>query len=629
MLPEYTVDYEVFLRPAERNENETALQRVSRVTENARYQKAAEALEQIRSQRLIPLTMRPELYFWFEKKTQTLHCLGTGIKLKYTDGCLKNPLAFQNLFTFYYYGIPGGVAYDVFQYILSYLTACQFTPYHRALMKLKCCINCLSIPLFEQIGNVWIVDEVLCYNDTRGMYIPITKTSILQHIRNYYPYYNDPIIKQLDENLGALQSLIRELKKIVPDERCITSSETPKIGYIYKSSPMLAHYIPTLGKAVLERENGMPSLLPTKRIFLETSLEHCVLTNHLKGFLHLLSRENTEVLESICELFARMLSNDLPSRYVWVICGDRTSINYFLELLLSVTGGLSYEGVYALRKQTNEQNIREDILTASLNRIFFYYNSSPRQDISKMNHSLLPKVVSGESFADMDDPLLTAPIATTAVLLYATERPAEVVIPDLKRLPYKILSLDDRLADFTLNGEERDWLRTKLALYGLALLERNGPVRSEKEELSTDELLEKLIEDFSYHFCKKERGGYVTNKSLCAAFKEYNDSLPAPLKVPGSTTFKNILCKTLGVVCKVERNTGNILTYQDFVFDEQACQKKIKENLQKKERQKQQGAEAAFNNLLKEIDQIADVSSQVNCRPTKTSLRVRVINNGE
>ena len=53
MLPEYTVDYEVFLRPAERNENETALQRVSRVTENARYQKAAEALEQIRSQRLI------------------------------------------------------------------------------------------------------------------------------------------------------------------------------------------------------------------------------------------------------------------------------------------------------------------------------------------------------------------------------------------------------------------------------------------------------------------------------------------------------------------------------------------------------------------------------------------------
>lgn len=69
----------------------------------------------------------------------------------------------------------------------------------------------------------------------------------------------------------------------------------------------------------------------------------------------------------------------------------------------------------------------------------------------------------------MDDPLLTAPIATTAVLLYATERPAEVVIPDLKRLPYKILSLDDRLADFTLNGEERDWLRTKLALYGLAL----------------------------------------------------------------------------------------------------------------------------------------------------------------
>ena len=46
MLPEYTVDYEVFLRPAERNENETALQRVSRVTENARYQKAAEALEQ-------------------------------------------------------------------------------------------------------------------------------------------------------------------------------------------------------------------------------------------------------------------------------------------------------------------------------------------------------------------------------------------------------------------------------------------------------------------------------------------------------------------------------------------------------------------------------------------------------
>lgn len=79
----------------------------------------------------------------------------------------------------------------------------------------------------------------------------------------------------------------------------------------------------------------------------------------------------------------------------------------------------------------------------------------------------------------------------------------------------------------------------------------------------------------------------------------------------------------------MERNTGNILTYQDFVFDEQACQKKIKENLQKKERQKQQGAEAAFNNLLKEIDQIADVSSQVNCRPTKTSLRVRVINNGE
>lgn len=110
MLPEYTVDYEVFLRPAERNENETALQRVSRVTENARYQKAAEALEQIRSQRLIPLTMRPELYFWFEKRTQTLHCLGTGIKLKYTDGCLKNPLAFQNLFTFYYYGIPGSKA---------------------------------------------------------------------------------------------------------------------------------------------------------------------------------------------------------------------------------------------------------------------------------------------------------------------------------------------------------------------------------------------------------------------------------------------------------------------------------------------------------------------------------------
>ena len=71
MLPGYTVDYEVFSRPAERSEKETALQRAARVTDNARFQKAAEALEQIRSQGLIPFTLRPDyakIYRWLPQK---------------------------------------------------------------------------------------------------------------------------------------------------------------------------------------------------------------------------------------------------------------------------------------------------------------------------------------------------------------------------------------------------------------------------------------------------------------------------------------------------------------------------------------------------------------------------------
>ena len=578
MLPGYTVDYEVFSRPAERSEKETALQRAARVTDNARFQKAAEALEQIRSQGLIPFTLRPELYFWFEKRTQTLYCPGTEITLKYTDGCLKNLLAFQSLFTSYY-GIPGSAVYDVFQYILFYLTACQFTPYHRALMKLKCCTDCLSIPLFEQIGNVWIVDEVLCYSDTRGMYIPITKTSILQHIRNCYPYYNDLIIKQLDENLGALQSLIRELKKIVPDERCITSNATTQIGYVHMNSPMSARYIPTLGKTVLEYDIEKSSIFLTKRIFLETNLTQCVLTNHLNGFLHLLSRENTEVLESICELFARMLSNGLPSRYVWVICGDRQSIEFFLKLLLAVTDGQNCEGVYAFKKQSNAQTILE----SNLNRVFFYYNFSPYQDISSMNHSLLSRVISGEPFADMEDPLITTKIATNTVLIYASPRPEEEIIPELKRLPYKILHLGSEITDFKLSAAELDWLRTKLAFYGLTLLEGDQITpdkASKKGNLGSP--LEDAIENFARQFCKTAPGEYVTNKEFYGWFKKYIESLPNPPEIPGSTTFIKIACNVLRLECTTTRKAGNLKAYQDFTLDAGLCQEQIEKNLQEK-----------------------------------------------
>lgn len=604
MLPKYVIDYEVFLRPAEKSEKETALERMSRATENACLKKAEEELNQLRCQGLVPITMQPELYFWLEMGTQTVHCLGTGIKLKYINGIPQNLLPYQDLLSFYY-DIPREALCYVFQFIFFYLSACKFTPYHQVLMKLKCRMNCLSIPLFEQICNIWVVDGILCYVNNCKRYIPITQEFLLQYVEDYFSY-NNTIVKESDKNFALQQSLTRELKKIIPQERCITSNDLPHIEYLYMGSPMRARYISTLGRTVLEHERG-PSGLPTKRIFVETNLTCCGLTNHLKEFLHLLSNENTETLEAICELFARILSSGLPSRYIWIICGSRASIEFFLVLLLTITNGENCEGVYALKQQSDALSTLE----ANLNRVFFYYNFKPDQDISSLNHSRLLKLVSGEPFLDIDDPFITTKIATRTVLLYATTRNEEEIMPELKRLPYKILRLGNEIEGFRLDATERDWLRTKLAFYGLTLLERDQVAfygKSKKDH--SENLLTELIKSFARQFCQADPGKYVTNKELYSWFKKYIESLPNPPKIPGSTSFKNVVCDVLHLECNVKRGAGNLMAYQDFTLDTKRCQEQIEKNLQEKAPLEAQLLQSNFDNILEKIDQILLIPSQ-------------------
>lgn len=491
MFNAYTVDYPIF--KASKCGEKTKLESLSKAINNH----SLCYIDYCRSQLFNnPFLQNTFLYFWPEK--DTLHLLGTGITLRYINGICKNISDYKHLISSIYQ-IPVEFIEDLFYAIYTYLSSCHFSTYHTALMNLKKEMFCFNIPFLEKISSFWLLDDILCYSRDNQNYEMVSQKWFESQFSSIECPKTDLPVKQL-------QDVYLSLKAEVLSNQVIQTAQKNCLYYLDSSyQPISAHYIQTSRQVIVERDTRN-DILPSRRIYLDSPIRSIPITESLNDFLYYLSSGNPDTLNLIAELCTRIMSETLPSKYVWILSGSRSVIEYFLNILQELTKSYPCEGAYSKEKQI----FSEKIIEAGLNRVFYQYNYSPHESFNELTHLRIQKLIQGETVTSYSDAIVSLETSSNTVLIYATDKDSSSIKEEMKKLSYRSLPLSDQILNCKLSANDFDWLRTVFVFYGLDMM--NGGSPQCKKTAYIDYTVEQLIKDFARKFCSKNSGTAIKTR---------------------------------------------------------------------------------------------------------------------
>lgn len=140
-------------------------------------------------------------------------------------------------------------------------------------------------------------------------------------------------------------------------------------------------YLPIVGQLNIKYgKEGWPWYTPPQKP---------VLSEDGRESLRILSSGELSHLDDIAELVARLYMPELPSEYMWVVCGEKTGIHQFCQWILTLTNGRWGNAVYIKDEEERNKQLAEDQVLGCSCQINDSFISVDK--FKKINHSMLQK----------------------------------------------------------------------------------------------------------------------------------------------------------------------------------------------------------------------------------------------
>lgn len=363
----------------------------------------------------------PWKFFWADGAY--LKCLGSGLKLK-CDSYMNWDTEIQGMINRYY---PQWwhdlTSCDALRIIFEYLKTIKLTPYYKALLRFKWETGLLEFPMFGQKNMIEVIDGKLvgfvCSQGTKGWEKRLlTDEAVTAEIKRCGgSECKDNYIKR---------KLASGLLKLHEQENTPENS-TKKFEVMFDWGNV--SYLPIVGQLDIKYgKEGWPWYTPPQKP---------VLSEDGRESLRVLSSGELSRLDDIAELVARLYMPELPSEYMWVVCGEKTGIHQFCQWILTLTNGRWGNAAYIKGEEERNKQLAEDQVLGCPCQINDSFISVDK--FKKINHSMLQKFAAGEVVGTLKDPYQKEQnILGESVLICAAETIDGI---DLGKLKHKIVQI--------------------------------------------------------------------------------------------------------------------------------------------------------------------------------------------
>lgn len=453
-----------------------------------------------------------DVFRFFFISGNALVCLGPRVRLKFTQNgeLIKNDLLLTKIAEYY---CASKETFECLKETLAPLIQClyyslkktEYTSYHEAYLKYLYAAGSISILPFEYPNEYFYVfEDVLYYinnnqSDRKDEVVSIsTFNMLLCKFGGREPAYCNT------------QRLYDALFDLLKSDEITTDDEA-----VYVLDPdvqMLKHkiyYRNDLNKfeSVKYKNDRFPL---SRYIMFKNRLSE--ITPTIEEFLSDISGNNTKQIELLAELFARIASVDLPSKFLWIVEGTTEDIlnfnNYINEVFfnkaINCTDLSVLCPVKSLRYLLNEQAIG--------NLAVISHNG--KCDLQRANQRL-SDILKGKPMKGDKDTLWNKSYPVKMVFIYCTEN-SNQILDTLKYIPTVVLPIKHFNYN-NLNLLEKDWLKENLILLGLKRI-KNYEYKLPK----TMNDFERSIMDFTQNRCSlNDKNKYTVGGELYSAYKAF------------------------------------------------------------------------------------------------------------
>ena len=590
------------------------------------------------------LYQRPELYFCVAGNK--LRILGTNLELDVTHSWRKDTLERVQK--------QIGVAWteQILKNVYYKLKRTEFSPYYIALQRLKWGYGLVSFPLLEQFDRVRQIDGILYglftyppdrpeeYNGAvqahweilleenvlrevqylRG----ITKSELEAELKDKADGDDEVVEKnraeeaenktngekenEKENNNEERKAKEKEEREDLRAERGFVSKRTKTtlgeqlkllhrnevyIGELARDMYVIPYqegyleYIPTRQKAVWHNVQGLPERLHVSSGWRNGPVYP---SENLKELLKTLTGEERDVLDLFAELFARVFSLSLPSKYLWYLDGPgRSSL---LKWLLCVVQGRADYAVYIEDKTIRQERLVKD---CSANLLLQYNKPPLARDELKAFCTRALDVLSGETdeWSDAFQPVIK--LNYRPVVLFIEPRILKLGEDALKKIEghVKRLNIANLIEYKKLSADDYRWLRTCFAAYGLQVIDEIA----EKESLSFRDVLKQFVDEFvTTKTDQKTNAKYFYNQFLA-----YAKTLPVPMENPKQKDVKDLLRKDYHWDVSANRSDKNRQAYNGVCLNTDALRRAMEKNREELEQARAMKCSEDFDRRIDHI----------------------------
>lgn len=529
----------------------------------------------------------PEYYFWAHKtgdQNHYLRILGTTtvelrMYTKWTDEQLD--LA-QGIL---------GESWDkeTLHLVYAFLSVQNFSPYYKALLQFKWDAHLLAFPIFDRYECISLMaGKLVAYlplkSDSRPVNNLLGTNSVLLSEKvvgeeierfNGNAQIKDKVVTNLIKHLAGLHQNDPFAKMDMED---MTAQ--------YREG--ILKYVPSLGCAQFQIMSSPSSCIspPLGRLSQKINFSH-----ELEDTLLTLTGGDLDKLDLLAEFFARIFCNKVPSKYLWYIHGKS---QHFLAWLLRWSGITAKSTIY------RPGSGQEDLITYGcyLNTSIQYNQVSLSTDeFAKLNHSALKRYIDGGNVIETDDRYqVDKTFEYYPTVIFALSGDRIDTTKAFKKLPWQEIRVPDGWTAKELSVEDRQWLMTCFVARGLQMIDGMECLTQESKQTG----LTQLIRQFADKFCESKPGSFTSGKDFHESFRQYINTLPYSVDLPGSTKLSLAVKECTGWMYD-SLKSHTTMGFVGIHLNKDRLNAALAENEAHKEQLQQERTARSFHDYLNEI----------------------------
>ena len=502
-----------------------------------------------------------------------------------------------------------------------------FSNYYFALMEFKYKHNLTCFPLFDQYDNIKLFNGRLFGHVHNIQPYHANKSSSGSDAELKLEFLTYPVVKSEIKLLGgkippngSISSLNKLIKKLIPyheDEGFATEDTPTEILYkdgkiVYSLDDNKSFLFPEPEKLNCNYEN---CLIPLGLNSEKMQIKPTKISDNFRTSLYDLAGGTLEGLNDIAELFARLYSNSLPSKYLWNVSGPSCDLfcswikrlctrkipNSFRQNTYPYTD-IGTPAVSSTAFTKDESKRMTELAKDAIFGVILQCNDKPI-DSRSINYKNLSIIIKGGDIGKLNDSCQPQKnINYSPVVMLLTEKP---LANNNKEINIKHIYLPDSWNN-SLSFSDTLWIKTCLVSYGLSLIHSQNTAQRPKmkgenreENVRKEEVFRKFYEDY----CVKPSDSVVTRSDVLEKLSRYCNSLNPPINLKNATKDFKMFVHLNELQCthSNKSETRGQIAIENFEINVNKLDDAIRKNLHDRQVLAEQRSKEAFDKCIDAI----------------------------